>query len=108
MPGLNRRRLTDLEEHVDHPCRPKDNRTTTGIQFVTDEKDRRVAVQIDLKKHGALWEDFRDGLMSESRRSEKSIPYEKYRANRLDLELIRQRCPQRARPGNPGCDTLRS
>jgi hypothetical protein len=55
----------------------------TGIQYVTDEKGRKVAVQIDLKKHGAIWEDFRDGLVSESRRKEKSIPYEQYRANRL-------------------------
>ena len=55
----------------------------TGIQFVTDEKGRKVAVQIDLKKYGAIWEDFWDGLVSESRRKEKGIPYEEYRANRL-------------------------
>ncbi len=54
----------------------------TGIQFVTDEKGQKVAVQIDLKKHGAIWEDFRDGLVSDSRRKEKSIPYEQYRATR--------------------------
>jgi hypothetical protein len=42
-----------------------------GIQFVTDEKDRRVAVQIDLKKYGPMLEDFWDGLISESRRGEK-------------------------------------
>jgi hypothetical protein len=55
----------------------------TGIQFVTDEKGRKVAVQIDLRKYGAIWEDFWDGLVSESRRNEKGIPYERYRANRL-------------------------
>jgi len=55
----------------------------TGIQFVTDEKGRKVAVQIDLKKYGAIWEDFWDGLVSESRRNEKGIPYGEYRANRL-------------------------
>jgi hypothetical protein len=55
----------------------------TGIQFVTDDKGRRTAVLIDLKKHGALWEDFWDGLVSESRRKEKSIPYQEYRANRI-------------------------
>jgi len=55
----------------------------SGIQYVTDEKGRRVAVQIDLKKHGAIWEDFWDGLVSESRRKEKSVPYEQYRANRV-------------------------
>ncbi len=54
----------------------------SGIHFVTDEKGRKVAVQIDLKKHGAIWQDFWDGLVSESRRKEKSIPYEQYRSNR--------------------------
>ena len=52
-----------------------------GIQFVTDEKGRRVAVQIDLKKYGAIWEDFWDGLVSESRSKEKGIPYEKVKAD---------------------------
>ena len=60
----------------------EDNEAMTGIQFVTDEKGRKVAVQIDLKKHGAIWEDFWEGLVSESRRKEKGIPYEQYRANR--------------------------
>ncbi len=54
-----------------------------GIQFVTDDKGRKVAVQIDLKKYGAIWEDFWDGLVSESRRKEKGIPYEQYRTNRV-------------------------
>ena len=53
----------------------------TGIQFVTDEKGRKTAVLIDLKKHNAIWEDFWDGLVSESRRKEKGIPYEEYRAS---------------------------
>ncbi|MEO8371450.1 MAG: hypothetical protein ABI806_19845, partial [Candidatus Solibacter sp.] len=60
-----------------------DNKAMTGIQFVTDDKGRKVAVQIDLKKHGAIWEGIWDGLLSESRRKEKSVPYEQYRANRL-------------------------
>ena len=55
----------------------------TGIQFVTDDKGRKVAVQIDLKRYGAVLEDFWDGLISESRRKEKGIPYEQYRANCL-------------------------
>jgi hypothetical protein len=65
-------------------CRPMgDNEDMSGVQFVTDEKGRRVGVPINLKKHSAIWEDFRDGLMSESRRKEKGIPYEQYRATRL-------------------------
>jgi hypothetical protein len=55
----------------------------TGIQFITDEKGRKTAAVIDLKKHGALWQDFWDGLVSESRRKEKGAPYQEYRATRL-------------------------
>ena len=54
-----------------------------GVQFVTDDKGRKTAVLIDLKKHGAIWQDFWDGLVSESRRKEKSVLYEKYRSARL-------------------------
>lgn len=46
----------------------------TGIQYVTDAKGRKVAVQIDLTKHGELWEDIQDVLVSRSRRHEKRIP----------------------------------
>jgi len=51
-----------------------------GIQYVTDEKGRKVAVQIDLRKHRALWEDIQDVLVSRSRRHEKRIPLDKVRA----------------------------
>ena len=60
-----------------------------GIQYVIDEKGQKVAVQIDLRKHRALWEDLQDVLVSQSRRNEKSTPYETYRAKRL--KNIRQR-----------------
>lgn len=33
-----------------------------GIQYLTDSRGNKKAVVIDLKKHGALWEDFQDGL----------------------------------------------
>jgi hypothetical protein len=52
----------------------------TGIQYVTDEKGRKVAVQIDLAKHGQLWEDVQDVLVSRSRRHEKRIPLDKVKA----------------------------
>ena len=54
-----------------------------GIQYITDDKGRKTAAVIDLKTHKALWEDFCDGLISESRRKEESTPYEAYRAKRL-------------------------
>ncbi|MBC7925800.1 MAG: hypothetical protein H7039_09095 [Bryobacteraceae bacterium] len=46
-----------------------------GIKFVTDAKGNKVAVQLDLKEHGDLWEDIQDGLVAEARRDEKSIPW---------------------------------
>ena len=55
----------------------------SGIRFVVDEEGRKVAVLIDLKKHGAIWEEIWDALVSESRRKEKAVPYKQYRARRL-------------------------
>ena len=52
----------------------------SGIQYVTDEKGRKVDVQIDLTKHRELWEDIQDVLVSKSRRQEKRIPLEKVKA----------------------------
>jgi hypothetical protein len=52
----------------------------TGIQYVTDEKGRKVAVQIDLTKHRELWEDFQDVLVSRARRHEKRIPLDRVKA----------------------------
>ena len=53
----------------------------TGIQFLTDEKGRKTAAVIDLKKHKALWEDIEDVLVSRSRRHEKRIPLDKVKAD---------------------------
>ncbi|MGA3201533.1 MAG: hypothetical protein ABSF12_03445 [Bryobacteraceae bacterium] len=61
----------------------------SGIQFVTDTKGRKVAVQIDLKKYGPMLEDFWDGLISESRRTEKDVPFEKVKADLVKRGRIR-------------------
>ncbi len=61
----------------------------TGIQFVTDVKGRKVAIQIDLKRYGARLEDFRDGLISESRRHEKRISLEKIKADLMKRGRLR-------------------
>lgn len=47
-----------------------------GIHFVTDEKGKKVAVQIDLERYGELWEDIHDQLVTATRSHEKSIPFE--------------------------------
>jgi hypothetical protein len=46
-----------------------------GIQFVTDDKGKKVAVQIDLQRYGKLWEDIHDQLVADSRAHEKSVPF---------------------------------
>jgi hypothetical protein len=62
----------------------------TGIQFVTDEKGRKAAVQIDLKRYGAILEDFWDGLISELRRDEKGIPLAKIKADLVKRGRLRE------------------
>ncbi len=62
----------------------------TGIQFVTDVKGRKVAIQIDLKRYGARLQDFWDGLISESRRNEKGTPLEKIKADLLRRGRLRE------------------
>ena len=52
-----------------------------GIRFLTDEKGRKTAVVIDLKRYGDLWEDFFDAWLASQREEE---PKE-------DLEALRQR-----------------
>jgi len=41
-----------------------------GIQYVTNAKGRRIAVMIDLHRHGEMWEDFYDVLTTRLRASE--------------------------------------
>jgi hypothetical protein len=52
----------------------------TGIQYVTDQKGERVAVQLDLRLHADLWEEIEDVLVSELRCDEESIPLEQVEA----------------------------
>jgi hypothetical protein len=52
----------------------------TGIQYVTDEEGRKIAVQIDLRQHAELWEEFQDTLVAESRRGEEDVPLDRVRA----------------------------
>jgi len=61
----------------------------TGMQFITDEKGRRTAAVIDLKKHRVLWEDFEDVLVSRSRRHEKRIPWDKVKTDLIKSGRLR-------------------
>lgn len=41
-----------------------------GVEFVIDHRGGRKAVLIDLKRHGALWEDLFDAYLVQHRRRE--------------------------------------
>ncbi len=57
-----------------------------GVHFVTNEKGERVAVQIDLRQYGDLWEDVYDSLTARKRTKE---PRESLDA--VKARLIKQR-----------------
>jgi hypothetical protein len=53
-----------------------------GIQYVTNDKGKRTAVQIDLERHAKLWEDFEDVLLIKERLKERP---------RVGLEEVKRR-----------------
>ncbi len=56
-----------------------------GIHFVTNLNNERIAVQIDLKKHGQLWEDFYDLLIIKARESEERVSWKEIKADLQNL-----------------------
>lgn len=63
--------------------------TMNGIQFLTGAKGKRTAAVIDLRKHKDPWEDIGDVLVSQSRRHEKRIPFEKIKADLIESGKLR-------------------
>lgn len=47
-----------------------------GVQFLVDEQGKKKAVQIDLRVHGRLWEDFYDAMIAEQRKNEPHEPWD--------------------------------
>jgi len=55
-----------------------------GVSFVTNNKNEKIAVQIDLKlieKHQEAIEDLLDGIIAESRKNEVKVPLSKVISN---------------------------
>ena len=50
--------------------------TVKGVQFVTDTEGRKVAVLLDLKEWGELWEDIYDNMLADERAGEPSEAWE--------------------------------
>jgi hypothetical protein len=44
--------------------------TLKGIHFISDDAAEKIAVQIDLREHQELWEQFYEVLLAESRKHE--------------------------------------
>jgi hypothetical protein len=59
-----------------------------GINYVTNEAGERIAVLIDLKKYGELWEDFYDGLTAKKRESEPRESLESVKKLLTDKEQL--------------------
>lgn len=58
-----------------------------GINFVVDDHDEKIAVIIDLKRYGELWEDFYDSLVV----AERTLD------SRESLKEVRQRLIQQGK-----------
>jgi hypothetical protein len=58
----------------------------SGISFMVDDRGRKTAAVIDLRRHEQLWEDFYDALVVESRSDEP----------RESLESVRQRLKRKS------------
>ena len=61
----------------------------TGIQYVTDEDGRKIAVLLDLSIHRDLWEDIQDLLVSREREAEESVPFEDVKAELIESGKLR-------------------
>jgi len=72
-----------------HTPKHPDGSQMDGIDYVTDARGRKKAVQIDLRKHGDLWEDFHDAMVVHSRKNEP----------RVSLETVMERHRKRAGAG---------
>lgn len=49
-----------------------------GITYVTDENNKRVAVQLSYEVYGELIDDIVDGLIAASRKYDEKIPLEDF------------------------------
>jgi hypothetical protein len=59
-----------------------------GVQFLIDERGKKKAVVIDLKKNPQLWEDFYDRALAQSRAHE---PRESLESVKERLQRVKRR-----------------
>jgi hypothetical protein len=56
------------------PMDTKHSLDMPGVEFLVNDRGQKRAVLIDLKKHGALWEDLYDAYLVNARRREPREP----------------------------------
>ena len=61
-----------------------------GVHFLTDSDNNKIAVQIDLRMHGELWQDFYDLLVVEAAKDEESDSLEDYLKKLEKRELLNE------------------
>jgi hypothetical protein len=59
-----------------------------GVPYLVNESGERTAVVISLKEWGELWEDFYDVLVSESRKDEPTIPWQRLKTEFANEESM--------------------
>jgi hypothetical protein len=52
------------------------NAEIKGVQFVTDTRGNKIAVQLDLSEWGKLWEDIYDKMLAKERVDEPTESWE--------------------------------
>lgn len=51
-----------------------------GVDYVVDEAGKKKAVVIDLSQWGDVWEDVYDIMVSEARKREDRVPWDRLKA----------------------------
>ena len=52
--------------------------TMKGVQFVTDTEGHKIAVVLDLREWGELWEDIYDNMVANLRAGEPTLTLEEF------------------------------
>lgn len=64
------------------------NKKMKGVSYLTNEKNEKVAVQIDLKKNQELWDDFCDFIEAKKRLLEPKKDWSKIKESLVNKKLL--------------------
>lgn len=61
-----------------------------GVQFVTDQQGQRLAVVLDLKEWGEIWEDIYDAMVAMERAGEPAMRLEDFETELRSEGLVNE------------------